>query len=110
MKINRLIMSVVGVVACVWLLGYSAAGNAAEGNTKPKTTAVQVSPLSTAVNINTANVEMLAALNGIGEKKAADIIAYREANGKFTKVEDLLNVKGIGEKTLENNRPYLSVN
>lgn len=110
MKINRLIMSVIGGVACAWLLGFSGTAAAAEATAKSRTESVQVSPLTTTVNINTANIEMLAALNGIGEKKAADIIAYREANGKFAKIEDLLNVKGIGEKTLENNRAYLSVN
>lgn len=110
MKINRLIMSVVSIVACVWLLGFSTTASAVEVAAKPIAESVQVAPVTTAVNINTADVVTLAALNGVGEKKAADIIAYREANGKFVKIEDLLNVKGIGEKTLEKNRPYLSVN
>ncbi|NLC28265.1 MAG: ComEA family DNA-binding protein, partial [Campylobacteraceae bacterium] len=51
-----------------------------------------------AVNINTANVEELATLKGIGEKKAQAIIEYREANGGFKTVDELSNVKGIGEK------------
>lgn len=50
------------------------------------------------VNINTAGVEELASLNGIGQSKAEAIIKYREANGKFQKTEDLVLVKGIGEK------------
>ena len=51
------------------------------------------------VNINTANVSQLQQLNGIGEKKAQQIIAYRQKSGEFKSVEDLMQVSGIGEKT-----------
>lgn len=53
-----------------------------------------------AVNVNTATVEELQKLNGIGVKKAEAIVAYREAHGAFTSAEDLLKVKGIGEGIL----------
>jgi competence protein ComEA len=53
------------------------------------------------ININTASLEEIQELDGIGPVKAAAIIAYREENGPFQKVEDLLNVTGIGEKSLE---------
>lgn len=57
------------------------------------------------VNINTADAETLAAeLVGVGADKAAAIIAYREANGPFKNADDLTQVKGIGDKTLEKNR------
>lgn len=56
------------------------------------------------VNINTADATELAlALNGVGEVKAQAIVEYREENGRFETAEDLLNVKGIGEKTLDKN-------
>ncbi|HHY72944.1 MAG TPA: hypothetical protein GX497_06910 [Bacillus bacterium] len=53
------------------------------------------------VNINSATSEQLQSLPGIGPAKAEQIISYREANGPFKKVDDLGNVSGIGEKTLE---------
>ncbi|MGM0239685.1 helix-hairpin-helix domain-containing protein [Enterococcus sp. AZ103] len=62
------------------------------------------------VNINTADSTELQTLSGIGEKKAQDILNYREENGSFQKLEDLLNVSGIGEKTLENLRDFITIN
>jgi competence protein comEA helix-hairpin-helix repeat region len=61
------------------------------------------------VDINTANQEELQTLKGIGAKKAADIIAYREAHGGFKSVEELLNVKGVGKATLEKLRTEIAV-
>ena len=62
------------------------------------------------VNINTANAQALSKnIKGIGLKKAQAIIAYREKNGKFKKVEDLKKVKGIGIKLLEKNTGSLIV-
>lgn len=62
-----------------------------------------------AVNINTANVEELQQLKGIGAKKAAEIVAYREAHGEFKTVDELINVKGVGKATLEKLRQELVV-
>ena len=50
-------------------------------------------------NINTATAEELTRLSGIGEKKAADILRYREENGGFSDIADIMKVSGIGEKT-----------
>jgi len=52
----------------------------------------------TLVNLNTATVEQLDRLPGVGPKTAALIVEYRQKNGGFKKVEDLMNVRGIGEK------------
>lgn len=62
------------------------------------------------ININTADQETLMnGINGVGEKKAAAIIEYREKNGPFSAVEQLLEVPGIGPKTLADNISILSV-
>lgn len=62
-----------------------------------------------AININTAGATELASLNGIGKVKAESIVQYRETNGAFKSVDDLLLVKGIGNKTLETIRDQLTV-
>lgn len=61
------------------------------------------------VPINTADAAQLTGLPGIGESKAEKIIAYRTRNGAFTSLDQLLEVDGIGEKTLENIKPYISL-
>ena len=61
------------------------------------------------VNINTATVEQLMTLDGIGESYAARIVEFREKNGTFQSPEDLLKVKGIGEKTLDLNKGRILV-
>jgi competence protein ComEA len=62
------------------------------------------------VDINQADAVTIAeSMDGIGPKKAAAIIAYREANGPFKNVDELLNVKGVGRATLAKNRDRLMV-
>ena len=62
-----------------------------------------------AININTADVQELTKLKGIGEKKAEAIIAWRTENGNFKTVDQLLEVKGIGEATLTANRENIRI-
>lgn len=61
------------------------------------------------ININSADSQRLQDVPGVGPATAEKIIRYREENGFFSSVEDLLNVSGIGEKTLENMREYITV-
>ena len=62
------------------------------------------------VNINTASAEEIAeAVKGIGITKAKAIVEYREQHGTFQSLDELIEVKGIGEKTLEKNRDALTL-
>ncbi|ERM61469.1 DNA uptake protein [Vibrio cyclitrophicus FF75] len=62
------------------------------------------------VNINKATAEELSALLvGVGDKKAQEIVDYRDKHGAFTKPSDLVNVKGIGEATVEKNRERIQL-
>lgn len=61
------------------------------------------------INVNEAPQEAFESLPGIGPIRAAEIIAYREQNGEFTSIEDLLNVPGIGPSILETIREFLTV-
>ena len=65
--------------------------------------------LSEKVNINTADKERLTSLKGIGESKAEAIISYREANGPFGDITDIMKVDGIGQKTFENIKDIICV-
>ena len=62
-----------------------------------------------AVNINTASVEELMGVRAINESLAAAIVEDRAENGRFSSVEDVLRVKGIGPATYEKLRAYLTV-
>ncbi len=70
-----------------------------------RTTTVQIGK----ININTATVEELMQLELIGEKKAQAIVDYREENGKFRSVEEIMNVNGISVTILEKNLDKLTV-
>jgi len=62
------------------------------------------------VDINKASAqEMSESLKGVGLKKADAIVAYRKANGPFASIDDLANVKGIGEKTIAKNKDNLQI-
>ena len=62
------------------------------------------------VDINTADISILAgAIDGVGEKKAATIVAYRDAHGPFNNIDELSKVKGIGAATVDRNRHNLVV-
>ena len=61
------------------------------------------------ININTADEAMLRSLPGIGEVKAGAIVEYRRENGGFRSVEDVKKVPGIGDKTFENIKDYITV-
>lgn len=61
------------------------------------------------ISINNATKDELMTLSGIGEAKAEDIIEYRSANGPFKKIEDLMNVSGIGESIYNKIKDYIKL-
>ncbi|MDB6443485.1 MULTISPECIES: helix-hairpin-helix domain-containing protein [Pseudomonas] len=82
-----------------------------ETTAAPQVTQVSTRPEGAKVNLNEADAATLQReLAGIGEAKAKAIVAYRETNGAFSSVEELLEVKGIGKAILDRNREKLDVN
>ena len=66
-------------------------------------------PLNGKVNINTATVQELMSLNGIGETYAQRIVDYRNTNGPFTDISQIKNVSGIGDKRFEAIKDFITV-
>ena len=66
-------------------------------------------PPAAPVNVNTATVEQLQTLPGVGPVMAREIVRYREKNGPFRRVEELLIIRGISKKKLARMRPYVRV-
>lgn len=93
------------LVISLFLLSTSTALFAAEKNNEVPN-AIE---LSEKININQASDNELAAIKGIGSKKAQAIIQYREENGDFVSIEDLIKVKGIGKGTLQKITPFVSL-
>jgi competence protein ComEA len=89
---TRIVM--VGLLA----LGLSTGMAAAHTAPSKKAPAVQNTSSAAPVNLNTATAAQLEALPGIGKSTAERILEYRQKNGGFKKAEDLMNVRGIGEK------------
>ena len=88
-----------GALAALMFLSLAAGLAQAAGQSAP------VAP----VNINKASAEELATLPGVGPKLAARIVEHRTATGPFKTLEELMNVKGIGEKSFRKLQPHLTL-
>jgi competence protein ComEA len=78
--------------------------------TVPKSKSAALATPGAPVNLNTATLEDLQTLPGIGVTRAQDILDYRQAHGVFKTIDELQNVKGIGEATFERLKPFITVN
>lgn len=93
------------LVLAVALVGAAVAPLHASAPAAAKPAASEIRP----IDINTADGAALETVPGIGKSLSARILAFREKNGSFQTVDDLLKVQGIGEKSIEKLRPYLTV-
>jgi competence protein ComEA len=94
------------LIAAIAAIAVSGPALSAQGRSTPtKTMATAAAP----VNLNTATAEQLTTIPGVGAKTAERIIEYRQKNGGFKKVEDLMNVSGVGEKSFLKMKPLITV-
>jgi len=103
-----------GGVACALLGGFLLAGvasgtAAAPAHRAPATKATAEEGASAIVDINAADAEKLATLPGIGPSIAQRIVEYRKEHGPFKAVDELVNVRGVGEKLLTRLRDHITV-
>ena len=98
------------MTAIVLVVGLVAAAASAQEAGRPATKAAAASASAGApINLNTATVAQLETLPGIGKSTAERILEYRQKNGSFKKVEDLMNVRGIGEKSFLKMKALITV-
>ena len=102
---SRLHALALSLIVC--LAASSAAAAAQES--APRAQAPKAAATQSAININTATPAELQKLPGIGAATATRIIEYRQKNGPFKKAEELMNIRGIGEKSFLKLKPLVTV-
>ena len=103
----RTVLSIVAI-SCLLRAALPSDAAAAQSKTAARSAAKPTSTTAI-VNLNTASATDLEGLPGIGAKTAARIVEYRQKNGLFKKVEELMNVRGVGEKAFLKLKPQITV-
>jgi competence protein ComEA len=96
------------VMMVLFVLGLAAGVDAEQEPTRRAAPAAKASAAAP-INLNTATVGQLETLPGIGKSTAERILEYRDKSGGFKKVEDLMNVRGIGEKSFLKLKPLVTI-
>jgi competence protein ComEA len=109
MKAKHLMIVSSALIALFLLVGSTVVPAANTSQTSREGKGSVVAAGDQKVNINTADVAALTTLKGVGPQLAERITAFRKNNGPFAKVEDLLQVKGVGEKIIERNKGVIAV-
>lgn len=104
-----MIRTLASLVTIVSLLALHPHAQAPQAKAVARTPAGQVLTKPALINLNTATVKELESLPGVGTKTAERIIEYRTKQGPFKKIEELMNVQGIGEKSFLKLKPQLTV-
>ena len=109
----RTVLSLVAVTALLVSAPHAAAQTASPESSLRSTSRSAAKPAlattSAPININTASAGELDGLPGIGAKTAARIVEYRQKNGPFKKIEELMNVRGVGEKNFLKLKAHITV-
>ena len=102
---RRLMFALVILVATLVSGPSTSWAQAAKSGSSSKARATAANP----VNLNSASAAQLQTLPGVGASAAQRIVEYRQKNGNFKKIEELMNVKGIGEKSFLKLKPLITV-
>jgi len=109
MKAKQLMIVSSALIALFLVVGSTAVPAANTSQTSGEGNGTLVAAGDQKVNINTADVTTLTTLKGVGPQLAERIAAFRKNNGPFAKAEDLMQVKGVGEKIFERNKEIIAV-
>ena len=110
MRVVLMLLAVIAMAAIPAAAAAQQAQTAKPASAPAKSSAATKAAAPTSpINLNTATQAQLESLPGVGPKAAQRILDYRKQNGNFKKIEDLMNVKGFGEKTFLKLKPMLTV-